>query len=60
MLENAKNNLEFYLKDHQNMDITIEKQSILDLKLEDEKYDLITIGQALHWLPIEEALQKMK
>jgi hypothetical protein len=26
----------------------------------DEKYDLITVGQALHWLPIKESLQKMK
>jgi hypothetical protein len=25
-----------------------------------EKFNLVTIGQALHWLPIPEALQKIK
>ena len=27
---------------------------------EGNKYDYITIGQALHWLPAEEAILKMK
>ena len=39
--------------------ITVEVGDFMEWKTED-KFDLITIGQALHWFPIPETLQKAK
>jgi len=58
MLEAAKTQLATELA-NLNSKIEIQKCNVLNLP-ENQTYDLITIGQALHWLPIREALSKIK
>ena len=58
MLEAAKSQLASEFS-HLKEKIFIEKCDVLNIQ-SDEKYDLITIGQALHWLPIRESLEKIK
>lgn len=58
MLDTAKAILE---SDYVNLKhkVTIEKCDVMSLPT-NQKYDLITIGQALHWFPVRESLQKIK
>ena len=58
MLDTAKAILE---SDYVNLKhkVTIEKCDVMSLPT-NQKYDLITIGQALHWFPVRESLKNIK
>lgn len=45
-------------KSYEHPSIKVELMDVMSLQ-NNEKYDLITIGQALHWFPIKESLAKI-
>lgn len=59
MINNAITAREKFLLDHPHTNIDLEVDDVMKLPGE-EKYDLITVGQALHFFPIEESLKKIK
>lgn len=59
MLSVAKENVQKVIESHPNHSILLSKNSVMDLN-EEEKFDLITVGQALHFFPGEAMFRKIK
>lgn len=59
MIDNAISAREKFLTEHPNTKVDLEVDDVMSMPGE-TKYDLITVGQALHFFPIEESLKKIK
>lgn len=59
MLSVAQANVLKFKETHPQNTITLEKHHVMELK-EEERFDLVTVGQALHFFPVEQALTKIR
>lgn len=59
MLSVASINVQKFIETHPTQSVTLQKNHVMDLD-EDEKFDLITVGQAFHFFPGEESIRRIK
>lgn len=59
MLSVASANVQKFMESHPTHSIVLSKNHVMDLS-EEEKFDLITVGQALHFFPGEAILRKIR
>jgi len=59
MITTAQGKIEQFREKYPDSKIELEVGGVMDIKSE-ENYDFITVGQALHFFPIEKSLRKIK
>jgi ubiquinone/menaquinone biosynthesis C-methylase UbiE len=60
MIETAATKAKEFMQQHPDARVELRVGGVMELEEEEEKFDLITVGQALHFMPVEPALRKAR